>query len=117
MNTKLEQFYITKAEPYKSCLYALRDIILNFDVNLTETINYGMPCFKFKKRHFCYLWTNKKSDNPYILIVEGQNIEHPILVEGNRKRMKTIPINPNQDIPISEIYEIFSKALEFYKTN
>tara|TARA_R110000868_G_scaffold396971_2_gene669459 strand:- start:40688 stop:40978 length:291 start_codon:yes stop_codon:yes gene_type:complete len=92
----------------------LRDFILDFNDQISQTIKYGMTCFVFKKRHFCYLATDKKTNNPYILIVEGRNIEHPLLVQGDRKRMKVLPINPMEDIPISAINEIFTKALQFY---
>jgi hypothetical protein len=30
-----------------------------------------MPCFCYQRKAFCYLWTDKKTANPYILIAEG----------------------------------------------
>jgi len=49
-----------------------------------------MPCFVYNKKQFCYLWTDKKTNNPYLLIVEGKNIDHPLLEQGDRKRMKIL---------------------------
>lgn len=109
-----EEFYQSQTEPNKSCLLTLKDIILDFDEHLHETLKYGMPCFVYKNKPFCYLWTDKKANNPYILIVEGRNIEHPLLVQGNRKRMKVIPIDSSKDIPVDAIHEIFETALTFY---
>ncbi|MET4082074.1 putative patatin/cPLA2 family phospholipase [Pedobacter sp. UYP30] len=65
---------------------------------------------------FCYLWTDKKTDEPYILMVEGKNINHPELEEGDRSRMKIFRVNPNKDLPIKKIERILQKALDLYKT-
>ena len=56
----LDRFYLEKKEPFRSCLLALRQIILDSDPDIRETRKYGMPCFCLGKRHFCCLWTDKK---------------------------------------------------------
>lgn len=109
-----EDFYKSQSEPNQSCLLVLRDIILDFDEHLHQTMKYGMPCFVYKKKQFCYLWTDKKTGYPYLLMVEGRNIDHPLLVQGDRKRMKIMLIDPSADIPIHAIHEIFTLALKFY---
>ena len=115
MIKKLENYYLNKAEPNQSCLLALRSIILNQDKDITETQKWGMPCFCYKKKMFCYLWTDKKTNEPYILMVEGKHLNYPELEEGDRKRMKVLRINPNQDLPLKTIETILQKALELYK--
>ena len=115
MVEQLHNYYLNKEEPNKSCLLALRDIILNQDVDITETQKWGMPCFCYKKKMFCYLWTDKKKDEPYILMVEGKYLDHPELEEGDRSRMKIFSVNPNQDLPIKTINNILQKALDLYK--
>jgi len=110
-----EKVYLGKEEPNKSCLLALRDIILNQDENINETTKYGMPCFCYKKKIFCYLWIDKKTSEPYILFVEGQQLDHPKLEKGNRSRMKIFSVNPNQDIPIKTIELLLNKALDLYR--
>ena len=108
-------FYLNQDEPNKSCLLALRDIILAADENITATIKYGMPCFCYKNKMCCYLWIDKKTTEPYILFVEGNRLEHPKLVTGTRARMKVYPVNPNEDILIDEIETILEDALELYR--
>lgn len=110
-----DNFYLDKDEPNKSCLLALRDIVLNQDKNITETKKYGMPCFCYKKKMFCYLWVDKKTDEPYILFVEGQHIDHPKLEVGKRARMKIFRIDPNKDIPINTIEPLLKNALDLYR--
>ena len=65
MIREIDNYYLNKEEPNKSCLLALRGIILDQDTNVTETQKWGMPCFCYKKKMFCYLWTDKKTDEPY----------------------------------------------------
>ena len=115
MQSDNTDFYLGKKEPLKSCLLALRDIILAFDAGLLETKKYGMPCFCYRKRPFCYLWVDKKTGYPYILMVEGRNIHHPALVQGDRGRMKILLIDPGDDIPVKTITDIFNLALNFYR--
>lgn len=116
MLTELQNFYLNKEEPNKSCLLALRSIILNQDINIIETQKWGMPCFCYNKKMFCYLWIDKKTNEPYILMVEGKHLNHPQLEEGNRSRMKIFRINPNQDLPLKLIETLLQEAINLYKT-
>jgi len=110
----LDQYYLNKEEPTKSCLQALRDHILNLNSSITETWKYRMPFFCVNGKMFCYLWTDKKSGEPYIGFAEGRNIDHPMLELGDRKRMKILRINPTKDLPIETIDEIMNRALLLY---
>lgn len=114
MNEK-DYFYLNTDEPNKSCLLTLRDIILNQDENITETKKYGMPCFCYRKKMFCYLWVDKRTNEPYILFVEGKHLDHLKLEAGKRTRMKIFRINPNKDIPINTIELLLNNALDLYR--
>ena len=115
MTQEPDHYYLSKGEPNKSCLLALRSIILEQDVHITETRKWNMPCFCYKKKMFCYLWTDKKTDKPYILMVEGNHLDHPELEEGNRSRMKIFLVNPNEDLPMETITVILNSALDLYR--
>ena len=115
MVDELHNYYLNKEEPNKSCLLALREVILKQDTNVTETRKWGMPCFCYKKKMFCYLWTDKKTDEPYILMVEGKYLDHPGLEEGDRKRMKIFRVDPNRNLPIRTIESILQNALGLYR--
>ncbi|MDM8159155.1 DUF1801 domain-containing protein [Labilibaculum sp. K2S] len=115
MIRETDNYYLNKEEPNKSCLLALRKIILTQDDNITETTKWGMPCFCYKKKMFCYLWTDKKTDEPYILMVEGKHLTHPELEEGSRSRMKIFRVNPNEDLPVNFIELLLNDALDLYR--
>lgn len=111
----MEEFYLSKEEPNKSCLLTLRDIILNQDEHVSETRKYGMPCFCYKNKMFCYLWVDKKTNEPYLLFVEGKHLQHPELEQGDRSRMKIYRVNPQRDLPINTINMLLNNALDLYR--
>lgn len=111
----VDNYYLKMEEPNKSCLLALRIIILQQDDLVTETQKYGMPCFCFKQKAFCYLWTDKKTDEPYILFVEGKHLIHSALETGDRSRMKILRVNPDKNLPIKTFTNILQTALDLYR--
>lgn len=114
--TDFHTWYLKQQEPNKSCLLALRSLILKQSKLITETQKYGMPCFCYKNKMFCYLWTDKKTDAPYILMVEGKHLDHPMLEKGSRSRMKILRINPDKNLPVKTITVILKSALALYTT-
>ena len=115
MLREIDNFYLQKEEPVKSCLYALRQLILRYDDKISEAWKYKMPFFCYKGKMFCYVWLDKKTHQPYLGIVEGRNIDHPSLIKGERSRMKILMLNPNRDLPVKTIDAIFKKAMLFYR--
>jgi hypothetical protein len=111
----LDNFYASLEEPCKSCLLALSNIILQQDKKITTALKYGMPHFMYKGKMFCYLWVDKKLKQPYLGIVEGSLVHHPLLLQGKRARMKTIQFNANKDLPLKTIKLILKQTLDLYK--
>jgi hypothetical protein len=109
-----DAFFDQQDEPAKSCLFALRNIVLGYNEHMTEHWKYRMPCYSYKAKMFCYLWIDKKSKWPYVLIVEGKNMNHPSLESGNRSRMKRLMIDPEKDIPAKTIKSIFKTLISYY---
>jgi hypothetical protein len=113
--TEPDNFYLQQDEPIKSCLLALRDIILSQDKEIVSAWKYGMPFFCFRGKMFCYLWIHKKYKQPYLGIVEGQRFNHPALIIEKRSRMKIMLFDPKKDLPIDTISIILQQAINFYK--
>jgi hypothetical protein len=111
----IDNYFLQKEEPVKSCLQFLREHIVQQDSNIVETWKYGMPFYCFKGKMFCYLWVHKKYRQPYIGIVEGKQINHPDLIIENRARMKILLLDPNKNIPLKKINSILKAALSLYK--
>jgi hypothetical protein len=111
-----DNFYLQHDEPVKSCLLALKEIILSQAKDITAAWKYGMPFFCYKGKMFCYLWVHKKYKQPYIGIVEGKYIHHPDLIIEKRARMKIMLFDPNKDLPINTIESVLHQALNLYKT-
>lgn len=111
----IDNWYLEKEEPAKSCLQFLRQHIPAQDSNITEAWKYSMPFFCYKGKMFCYLWIHKQRQQPYIGIVEGNKIHHPDLVQEKRARMKILLIDPAKDIPVKKINAILKEAIALYK--
>ncbi len=112
---ELDNFYADQEEPNKSCLLALKSIILEYNENITSRWYYRLPCFMYKKQIFCYLWIDKKTQFPYIAIGKGVKIKHPDLIQGKRTFTSLLLIDPNKDIPIEKIHSIFDLVMKLYK--
>ena len=112
----IENYYEQYEDPTRSCLLALRTIILNQDKDISAAWKYGMPFFCYKGKMFCYLWVHKKHKQPYIGIVEGKKFDEPFLIQEDRNRMKIMLFNPNEDLPLPAIENILQKAINLYKT-
>jgi hypothetical protein len=110
----IDQYFLQKDEPVKSCLLFLRAFMLRFDKHMTEEWKYGMPFYYYRGKMFCYLWVHKKYKQPYLGIVEGKRINHPQLLLEKRARMKILLLDPAKDLPVKTINLILKSALKFY---
>ena len=106
------KYFISKEEPLRSCLLALRSIILEMDTDIDEALKWHIPCYSYKNKMLCFINIEKKSNMPYILLVNGNKIDHPALEQGDRKQMKIFRVKPEEDIPIKLIQELLNKAIE-----
>jgi Domain of unknown function (DU1801) len=111
----IDNYFLQKEEPFKSCLQFLRQHILKSGTDITEKWSYGMPFFYYKGKRFCYLWIHKEYRKPYIGIVDGMMIDHPDLIVENRARMKILLLDPDKNIPVRKINTILKEVLALYK--
>ncbi|HWK99262.1 MAG TPA: DUF1801 domain-containing protein [Parapedobacter sp.] len=108
----LEEYYYRQTDAVRDTLLVMRDLILALDPAITEHWKYNMPFFYFRKKMFCYLRVERRSGQPYLSMVDGKYIEHPLLQQEDRKRMKILPLDPNSDLPIEAITWILIRGLE-----
>jgi len=110
----IDKFYSEKEEPLKGTLLALKEIILNYHEEFLPVWKYRLPCFSYKRQLFCYLWVDRKTNQPYIGMVKGREVSHPKLIQGNRTSVKILMIDAQNDINVNEIYTIFDLAMIYY---
>jgi hypothetical protein len=111
----IDLYFQQQEEPGRTCLLFLRDYLQQYDSNITETWKYRMPFYCYKNKMFAYLWTRKKTGQPYLGIVEGIKIDHPLLLQEDRSRMKILLLDPATDIPLDTINTILDTALQLYR--
>ena len=110
--TQLDQYYLDLPEPNKSCLLALRDLILSQHESLLPAWKWGTPFFYYKGQMLFYLWVDKKLKVPYIGIANGHQMEHPALTQGKRTRIKLLFVDPEQDLPVDLITELLGESIK-----
>ncbi len=107
----IDNYFLQKEEPIKSCLQLLRQHIVKHNTLITEAWKYGMPFYCYRGKMFCYLWVNKKLNMPYLGLVDGHQIDHPDLLQEKRTRMKIFLIDPVKDIPIKKTNAVLKLAI------
>lgn len=107
----LHTFYLQQPEAYGACLMVVRDLILSLDPAIHQEWSYGMPFFSWNKKRFCYVWVHRKYRQPYVGFVEGYRLQHPALLQEDRKRMKIMLLDPEQDLPVAALQAVLEQAL------
>ncbi len=116
METKeTDTYYLNIKEPNKSSMLALRDIILNQDNAIVEFLKFKTPCFRYNGRVLCYLWIDKETGHPSILMQDGKYLNHPDLEETSHKQIGMIRVYPLEDLPIKTIESILNAGIKFLK--
>lgn len=107
----IDNWFLQQEEPIRGCLEFLRQHILNFHPDVTESWQYSMPFFKYKEKRFCYLWYHREKRLPYLGIVDGKLVDHPDLIAEKRSRMKILLLDPEKDLPLKKIDAILNIAI------
>jgi len=107
-------FYLQQPEPNQSFMLGLRQIILGLDEEITELWKWKLPFFYYRNKPYCYIWKDAKTQQPYLGFVKSDPIKHPLLYKGNRKKMKVLYFDIQEDIPIGLLEEIFKLLKPFY---
>ncbi|WP_303315660.1 DUF1801 domain-containing protein [Flavivirga abyssicola] len=115
MLKETDTYYLNISEPNRCTLLALRDVILDLDETIIEFLKYKIPCFEYGGKVFCYLWIDKETNKPSILMQEGKKLNHPDLEKTKHKQIEILRINPNEDLPIKKIISVLNTGLEFFK--
>lgn len=110
MNSKLENYYLSKPEPYQGCLLALKHIILQANPGIVHERKFQIPFFTYKGKKLGYLWLNKKK------LMVGFCTDRSLLKfpEGTRPkdRYESFRVDPEEDLPVEMIREKIKKYTE-----
>lgn len=115
MNPIQEYFYRIK-EPERSTLLFLRDTILASDPeNITETLSFGLPFIKYKKKMLCYFYYSKKYEKHYLSFYHGDRLDYPELIQDGRKKFKILLIDMEEDLPVEFILKLTEEIKRYIK--
>lgn len=109
-----DDFFNKQEGPNKEVFLFLRNFIHQYHSEITLHLKWGLPYFYFKGKPLCYLWKDKKTNEPYVSFAKGPQLEHTALIQGDRKVFKILPIPPNQDIDLKVLQSILDQAIKLY---
>jgi hypothetical protein len=110
VTTTLESYYLSKPEPYQSCLLALRDIILRANPEICHERKFQVPFFTYKGKKLAYLWLNgKKLMLGFCLDKRLQQVTAGMKAKD---KYESFRIDPNADLPIDMIIQKLNYYLE-----
>jgi hypothetical protein len=102
-HTTLESYYLSKPEPYQSCLLALKDVILRVNPGIQHERKFQIPFFTYKEKKLGYLWLNgKKLMLGFCLDKSLQGVTEGI---KPKDKYESIQIDPNADLPVDIILQ------------
>lgn len=108
MNTTLESYYLSKPEPYQSCLLALKDMILRANPGICHERKFQIPFFTYKNKKLGYLWLNQKK--LMLGFCLDKSLQEAIAGIKPKDKYESFRIDPNADLPI----EIILEKLTYY---
>lgn len=109
-----DDFFEKLEEPNKSTFLYLKEFIKNYHPDIQLYFKWKLPYLYYKEKPLCYIWKNKKTNEPYLGFAKGVQMIHPSLIKGDRTTIKILPIPTNKDINIELIAEVLEEALKLY---
>ncbi|MGY3213388.1 DUF1801 domain-containing protein [Mucilaginibacter sp. HD30] len=105
----LEEYYLSKPEPYQGCLLALRDIVLQANSGICHVRKYQIPFFTYKDKKLGYLWLNGKK--LMLGFCMDRKLQQQINADVKPKdKYESIRIDPYADLPV----ELILQKLNYY---
>jgi len=108
MTTPLESYYLNKPEPYRSCLLALKDIILSSNPGIVHERKFQIPFFTYRDKKIGYLWLDRKKVK--IGFCLDKSLQETVNGIKPKDVYESMQIDPNADIPI----DIILPKLRYY---
>lgn len=108
MIPKLENYYLSKPEPYQGCLLALRHLILSANPGIVHERKFQIPFFTYKGKKLGYLWLNRKK--LMLGFCLDKSLQEVIPDIKPKDKYESFQIDPNADLPV----ELIMQKLHYY---
>jgi hypothetical protein len=102
-HTTLESYYLSKPEPYQSCLLALKDVILRTNPNICHERKFQIPFFTYKGKKLGYLWLNRKK--LMLGFCLDKSLQELTMRTKPKDKYESMQIDPNADLPVDIILQ------------
>jgi hypothetical protein len=106
----LESYYLSKPEPYQSCLLALKGVILQAHPGICHERKFQIPFFTYKGKKLGYLWLDRKKLKLGFCL--DKSLQHTVAGMKPKDQYESMLIAPDADLPV----EIILQKLHYYIT-
>jgi uncharacterized protein YdhG (YjbR/CyaY superfamily) len=105
----VDEYIAEQAEPFNSKLKELRNIILSVAPDATQSVSYGVPCFK--QQHWLVgMGVTNKNCSLYIM---GTVVAKKLVAEGMKLGGKaTLHLSPDEPLPVALIKRIVKDRMK-----
>ena len=111
----IQEYFFRFVLSVRSVLLFLRKKILESDELITETLSFGLPFLKYKKKMLCYFYYSKQHQKHYLSFYHGDRMDHPELLSEGRKKFKILLLDMDEDLPMELIFEILKEVKTYTK--
>jgi hypothetical protein len=116
MSQSADNFFLSLTEPDKSCLLFLRDYMLGFSDEITESWKNHTPFYYYRKKWMAFISYDTRTRIIYISFTDGCSMHHRKLLSEGRKRMKIFYVKAEEDIDIESLNKIMKMAVILKKS-
>ena len=111
----IQEYFFRIDEPARSVLLFLRKKILESDELITETLSFGLPFLKYKKKMLCYFYYSKQHQKHYLSFYHGDRVDYTELLSEGRKKFKILLLDMDEDLPMELIFNILDEVKTYIK--
>ena len=111
MDAKIEKFFLQLAPGKRQSAMLIREIVLNTDKKITESIKWGNLTFIYKG-NIAFVYTFPQVEYINLGFMNAVNLSDPTkLFTGTGKRMRHIKIFSDKDIPKMQLKKWIKEAI------
>lgn len=114
MDDGVETYFLNQEEKFHKLLFRLREIILESDSRIVETIKYNIPFYTYKK-NLCYI-NVVKSKYVDLGFVDGfklADINNKLIAGDNRNTVKSLRFYSVEDLDEEAVRITLVYAIDF----
>lgn len=112
----IQQFIQKLPDEKRKIALQARDIFIQADSDIIESIKWSQLTFSYKKSNFAFIYTYPKAEYMNIGFFYALSLSDPDqLFEGSGKSMRHIKVYPGNEIPVEQLIRWIEETIRLLK--